>query len=112
LPTIRGAIHPLSNMGYTTLSDAHVYCMRIPESKKYVLDYLQSDAQNMGMTFSDMCATYGIGGMVNWFGWTLFKEQVTGEDGKVCIQKSTHKNIPDRGEILLSRVCRKSRISV
>jgi hypothetical protein len=91
LPTIRGAIHPLSNMGYTTLSDAHVYCMRIPESKKYVLDYLQSDAQNMGMTFSDMCATYGIGGMVNWFGWTLFKEQVTGEDGKFVF-----KNLPTK----------------
>jgi hypothetical protein len=64
------------------------------------------------MTFSDMCATYGIGGMVNWFGWTLFEEQVTGEDGKFVFKNLPYKNIHDRGEILLSRVCRKSRISV
>ncbi|MBK8657714.1 MAG: hypothetical protein IPN22_02260 [Bacteroidetes bacterium] len=91
LPTIRGAIHPLSNMGYTTLADAHVYCMRIPESKKYVLDYLQSDATAQGLTFSDMCAVYGIGGMVNWFGWSIHKEQITGEDGKFVF-----KNLPTK----------------
>lgn len=91
-PTIRGAIHPLSNMGYTTLSDAHVYCMRIPESKKYVIDYLQSDAQAQGMTFSDMCAVYGVGGMTNWFGWSVHQQQVTGEDGKFVF-----KNLPTKG---------------
>jgi TANFOR domain-containing protein len=82
LPAIRGAIHPLSNMGYTTLADAHVYCVQIPDNQMKVVGYLQDDAASMGTTFSDQVATYGIAGMKNWFGWYIFKEKITGTDGK------------------------------
>lgn len=78
-PAIRGSIHPASNMGYSTIADAHVILYKYDDYGEKFLNDVKKDAIAHGVEFKDELATHS---------WTLgnylikCEEYVTTDNGK------------------------------
>lgn len=85
-PTIRGAIHPASNMGYSTLADAHVILYQYTDLGVKALGYVNDDAITHGVPFKDELAIYGTGGCENWFNLYKYDERLTTDNGRFIFE--------------------------
>ncbi len=85
-PTIRGVLHPASNMAFTTLTGAQVMLFEIPDTMG--LKLLKNTGLGFGpdMTLSDKASFFGIPFFEDHYAWKLQNQQITTGDGKFVFE--------------------------